>query len=114
MAEASLPDIRARSKSGHRDRRDDADDRHDDQQLDEGETFDSRIFIARSPGKSDVGRMPRSVYRACASDATATTMPLLSRLPPNCKLLLTITLSRLRFCDAGCERVCLTIRVSAP
>jgi hypothetical protein len=37
MADASLPDWRRAKQAGHRDRRDDADDRHHDQQLDERE-----------------------------------------------------------------------------
>ena len=62
MADDSLPDMRARSRPGHGDRRDDADDRDDDQQLDQREPFWLRIFMLNllaevaEAGSTDVGR----------------------------------------------------------
>ena len=57
IADDSLPDMRARSRPGNRDRRDDADDRHDDQQLDERETLLVTNFHDCLSSEKFVGRL---------------------------------------------------------
>ena len=48
MADASLPDMTGAQQTRDRNRRDDADDRHDDQQLDQRKAFVLLQFLHKS------------------------------------------------------------------